>query len=327
MHARHPLRRVAALVLALFAATQAVPAVAGPDRPFVAVGSGMTAGVYWPVAQAICDLVNKAEGADGVWCSVEATPGSVYNLDALLAGELDFAIVQADNHYAAWNGEGRFEGHKVEDLRSVLSLYPEALTILAARDSGIKTFADLAGKRVNIGNAGSGTRATWEEVSERLGVPTRALGSVSELPAAAAAEQLCSGGIDASVLVVGHPSARVESQVRDCGATIVPIDGAVAEALIAARPYIIPTVIPAVLYGLPEDVVTFGGRATLVTRADVPDDIVAVIAKATLANFPVLKAKHPVLAGLRPTEMLTQSLSAPLHPGAVNAYRDLSLTP
>jgi TRAP transporter TAXI family solute receptor len=327
MHREHPLRRVAALALALFAALPASPAVAGPDRPFVAVGSGMTSGVYWPVAQAICNLVNKAEGADGVWCSVEATPGSVYNLDALLSGELDFAIVQADNHHAAWNGEGRYEGHPAETLRSVLSLYPEALTVLAARDSGIRTFADLAGKRVNIGNAGSGTRATWEEVSERLGVPTRALGAVSELPAAAAADQLCSGGIDASVLVVGHPSARVESQVRDCGATIVPIDGTVAEGLIATEPYIVSTVIPAVLYGLPEDVATFGGRATLVTRADVPDDIVAVVAKATLANFPVLKEQHPVLAGLRPTEMLTQSLSAPLHPGAITAYRDLSLAP
>lgn len=318
----------ARLALAGFiAAGTLVPALAGADRDFLSVGTGMTGGVYFPVGAAICELVNKAAGADGLYCSPEATPGSVYNLEALGRGEIEFAVVQADNQSAAVHGEGPWAGAPMKELRSVLSLYPEAFTVLARRQAEIRSLSDLAGKRVNIGNPGSGSRATWDAVSEGLGISAKSLALATELAPGASYEELCSDGIDASVLVVGHPAPRVAEAIKDCDLVIVPADGPVVDRLVAAETYIVTTTIPAEDYGLSADVTTFGGRATLVTRADVPDATVEAVAKAVLANFPLLKEKHPVLAGLRPAEMISQSLTAPLHPGAIRAFTDLGLTP
>jgi TRAP transporter TAXI family solute receptor len=213
------------------------------------------------------------------------------------------------------------------DLRAVVSLYPEAFTVLARREAGIRTLSDLAGKRVNIGNPGSGSRATWDAVSEGLGVPTAALAAATELPPSSSFDELCEDGIDASVLVVGHPSPRVARAIRECDLVLVPADGPAIATLLQSQPHLVATTIPAATYGTAGDVPTFGGRATLVTRADVPAPVVEAVARAVMANIFTLRDMVPVMAMVRPAEMVTQSLTAPLHPGAVKAFQDLSLAP
>src|SRR6516162_7711467 len=143
--------------------------VLSADEVLVSIGTGDLHGVYYPVGKAICAIVNQDIRAHGIRCSPETTPGSVYNVDALRSGELDFAIVQSDVQYAAYNGRGVWLGYPFADLRSVMSLYPELVTVMARADSSIRNLPDLAGRRVSVGSRDSGTRATWDTIQAELG--------------------------------------------------------------------------------------------------------------------------------------------------------------
>jgi hypothetical protein len=312
------LLRAALLAAAAWPAT----ALAGPQ--YVSLGTGPISGLYYPTGQAICDIVNKAGSAGPLRCSIEATPGSVYNIEALRSGEEEFALVQSDVQFLASHGEGRWAGAPDGKLRAVMSLYPELLTLIARPDAGLASAGELAGKRVNIGAPGSGTRATWDVLKAALGISEKDLAETSELKPEAAAERLCANTLDASLLIVGHPSKLVESEIKACRLTLVPIDGAKIDALVTEKPYYVKGLIPGADYGLPADTPTFGGLTTLVTTADVPDDVVYALTMAIMQNLDKLR-HQPVLAGLDPQKMVTQSLTAPLHPGAERAFRELGL--
>ena len=246
-------------------------------------------GVYYPVGRALCAVVNEAVGSQGPRCSVEPTPGSVYNLDALESGELDFALVQADVQYEASAGRGRWNGRPLTNLRSVLSLYPELVTIVARPDARIASIDDLKGKRVNIGNAGSGIRTTWEVIEGAFGLKRSDLALAAELRSDATTDALCSNRIDANLMLLGHPSQFVAAQLAACGLILVGVRGPAIEKLVAERPYYVDAVIPASTYGTPTDILTFGGKAALVTVASVPDDVVYAVAKAVMSNLDVLR--------------------------------------
>jgi len=312
------------LAMALAIAASCLPAAALAAQPFVSLGTGPVSGLYYPTGQAICDVVNKGGSAAPLRCSIEATPGSVYNIEAVRSGEEEFALVQSDVQYFATTGEGRWKDQPVGKLRAVMSLYPELLTLIARPDARIAGVQDLAGKRVNIGAPGSGTRATWEVLKTALGIADTDLAEASEQKPEAAAERLCANELDASLLIVGHPSKLVDSEIRACGLTLVPIAGAKVEALLAAKPYYAKGVIKGADYGLAADTPSFGGLTTLVTSADVPDDEVYALTMAIMQNLDKLR-HQPALAGLDPQKMATQSLTAPLHPGAERAFRELGL--
>lgn len=300
------------------------PAAAVAAQTYVSLGTGPVSGLYYPTGQAICDVLNKAGSASALRCSVEATPGSVYNIEAVESGEEEFALVQSDVQYFATAGEGRWNGKPVTRLRAVMSLYPELLTLIARPDARIASAQELAGKRVNIGAPGSGTRATWDVLKEALGITEKDLAESSEQKPEAAAERLCANTLDASLLIVGHPSKLVDSELRACRLTLVPIDGPRIDALVAEKPYYVKGVIPGADYGLAADTPTFGGLTTLVTSADVPDDVVYALTLDIMQNIDRLR-HQPRLAGLDPQKMVTQSLTAPLHPGAERAFRELGL--
>ena len=295
------------------------------EPAFVSMGTGPVSGLYYPTGRAICEAVNAAVGKSVLRCSVEATPGSVYNVEALASGEVEFALVQSDVQFFAVNGEIRWQGRPVDKLRSVMSLYPELLTIVARPDAGISGIEGLKGKRVNIGAPGSGTRATWDQLEVSLGMTRKDLAEATELKPEAAAERLCANKLDASLLIVGHPSKMVESELAACGLTLVAVSGPKIDKLVATRPYYVGASIPAAMYGLPGDISTFGGKTTLLTSADVPDDIVYELTKSVMDSLEKLKIQQPSLAGLKPSDMVQQSLIAPLHPGAARAYRELGL--
>jgi TRAP transporter TAXI family solute receptor len=318
-----------AILLVIAILTNVAAVVAAPARAaaevFASVGTGELNGVYYPVGKAICQIVNRDLSTHGVRCSPEATPGSVYNISAIQSGEVEFAIVQSDVHFAAYKGEGAWIGRPFVGLRSVLSLYPELVTVMARADLHIQDLAGLAGRRVNVGSRGTGTHATWDAIEAELGWRDEERIRPVEMRADATASALCSGLIDASMLIVGHPSPLVKTQQADCAVNFVAINGPAIDKLLHYRLYYQRGTIPADLYGIAADVPTFGGRATLVTSASVDPRVVAVIAKAMLVHVADLRTLHPALARLRQRDMIIDGLTAPLHPGAEQVYKELGL--
>jgi TRAP transporter TAXI family solute receptor len=316
---------VAALTTILFGVAVVPPAARAGEEVFASVGTGELNGVYYPVGKAICEIVNRDLSIDGVRCSPEATPGSVYNIHAIQSGELEFGIVQADVNFNAYKGEGAWVGKPFLDLRSVLSLYPELVTVLARADSHIQDLADLAGRQVNVGSKGTGIRATWDAIEEELGWRDKERVRPVGMRADATTSALCNGAIDANMLIVGHPSPLVKAQQAACAINLVAITGPAIDKLLHKHLYYQRETIPADIYGLPADVPTFGGRATLVTSASVDTRVVAVVAKEVLGHLAELRTLHPALARLRPSQMVTDGLTAPLHPGAEQVYRQMGL--
>jgi TRAP transporter TAXI family solute receptor len=291
---------------------------------FVSVGTGETKGLYYPVAQAICRIVGPDLREQGMRCSPEATPGSVYNVGRVLSGELELAIVQSDVQSEASKGTGAWSGKPASDLRSVLSLYPELVTVVARAGANIHGLSDLAGKRVNVGHQGSGTRATWSTIAGQLGRSEASQINLWDLRADETTAALCSGAVDANLLIVGHPSPLVASQLSACPTNLVAIAGPAVARLVGAYPFYVPGTIPAKPYGLGADIPTFGSRATLITSASTDAHVVGAVTKAMLTHVPELRSAHPVLSGLT-TEDMTQGLTAPLHPAAAAVYKELGL--
>ncbi|HKJ94267.1 MAG TPA: TAXI family TRAP transporter solute-binding subunit, partial [Gammaproteobacteria bacterium] len=260
-------------------------------------------------------------------CSVESTGGSIYNLNALRQGELDFGIAQSDWQYHAYNGDSKFSDQgPFKKLRAVFSLHPEPFTVVARADSGIKNFKDLKGKRVNVGNPGSGQRATMEVLMDTMGWTMDDFKLASELKSSEQSSALCDNKIDAFVFSVGHPSGSIKEATTSCDAVLVNVDNDTVRELVKEKPYYSMATIPGGMYrGNPNDTTTFGVRATFVTTADVPDKVVYTVVKSVFENFDDFKSLHPAFAVLKKDEMIKEALSAPLHEGAKKYYEEAGL--
>jgi hypothetical protein len=320
--------KLAVTMMSCFAfALTAIPQFAQADQTFVTIGTGGVTGVYYPTGGAICRLVNQGKKEHGIRCSVESTGGSVYNLNAIAGGELDMGVAQSDWQYHAYNGTSKFEEQGPnKDLRAVFSVHPEPFTVVARTDSGIKEFKDLKGKRVNIGNPGSGQRGTMEVVMEKFGWTTNDLKLASELKAAEQSSALCDNKVDAIVYVVGHPNGSIQEATTACDAVVVDVAGKEIDELIKNNSYYRTATIPGGMYrGTDEDTKTFGVGATFVSSAKVPADVIYQVVKAVFENFEDFKKLHPAFANLKKEEMIKDGLSAPLHDGAVKYYKEAGL--
>ncbi len=306
------------------AALASMLAPAAFAEEFITIGTGGVTGVYYPTGGAICRLVNKGRREHGIRCSVESTGGSVYNINTIREGELEFGVAQSDWQYHAYNGTSKFEdAGAFEDLRAVFSIHPEPFTVVARADAGITNFSDLEGKRVNIGNPGSGQRGTIEVLLEAMGWSTDSFALATELKASEQSAALCDNQIDAMVYTVGHPSGSIQEATTSCDSVLVTVDGPAVEGLINDNDYYRSATIPGGMYrGNPDDVATFGVGATLVTSATVSDDAVYALVSAVFENFEDFKKLHPAFAHLDPQEMASAGLSAPLHDGAARYYRE-----
>jgi uncharacterized protein len=310
---------------ALLAGTAALFAgSAQAQQKFVTIGTGGVTGVYYAVGGAICRLMNKDRKAHGIRCSVESTGGSAYNVNTIRAGDLDFGLAQSDVQFAAAKGVGGFkDSGAFAELRAVFSVHPEPFTVLARKEVNAATFQDLKGKRVNVGNPGSGTRASMEELLAALGWTLADFSLASELKADEHGPALCDNKIDAFFYGVGHPSANIQDPTTTCGAKLVSITGPAVDKLVAERPYYAKAVIKGGLYNNnPQDTQTYGVLATMVTSAKVPEETVYQLVKATFENFNEFKSLHPAFANLDPQKMVKDGLSAPLHPGAERYYKE-----
>ncbi|MGI9306724.1 MAG: TAXI family TRAP transporter solute-binding subunit, partial [Gammaproteobacteria bacterium] len=281
-------------------------------------------GVYYPTGGAICRLVNKGRKEHGVRCSAESTGGSVYNINTIRENELDFGVAQSDWQYHAYHGTSKFEERGAfSKLRAVFSVHAEPFTVVARRDSGVRTFDDLKGKRVNIGNPGSGQRGTMEVVMEAKGWSKSDFAVASELKAAEQSQALCDNKIDAMIYTVGHPSGSIKEATTSCDSVLVEVGGAAVDKLVGDNDYYRSAVIPGGMYrGNDNDTKTFGVGATFVSSADVPDNVVYEVVRAVFENFDAFRKLHPAFANLQESEMISDGLSAPLHPGAAKYYKE-----
>lgn len=300
----------------------------GVARPIqaeeIAIGTASRAGVYFQVGQAICRLLNAETAQHGVVCKALPTDGSIDNLRQIRAAKRQLGIVQSDWQYHAVNGTGTFEAVGPDtDLRALFSVHGESFTVVARRDAGIESLDDLKGKRVNIGNPGSGQRATLEVLMAAKGWDKNVFSLANELSASEQSLALCHDRVQAMVYVVGHPNASVAQAVNLCDALIVPVTGPVVDRLLADNPYYARTQVPGGAYkGNPKPVGTFGVKATVVASTRLSPDTAYLLVKTVFENLDDFKKQHPAFANLETADMIKDGLSAPLHDGALRYYRE-----
>lgn len=295
---------------------------------FVTIGTGSITGVYYPTGGAIGRMVNAKLDKYKVRVTVESTAGSVYNINAVLRGDLELGVVQSDRQYQAVNGLFEWEGEgRQSDLRAVFSIHPESITLVAAQNSGIDSVSDLRGKRVNLGNQGSGQLQNSKDVIAAFGINEDEI-EAQYAKAAEAPGLLQNGQIDAFFYTVGHPSVNIkEATSGKINVIILPIDGPEVDAMVVKFPYYALSLIPQKEY--PEalnsdDIPSVGVKATLVTSKKLPQDVVYAITKEVFENFEAFKALHPAYQVLTVESMLS-GLSAPIHQGALKYYREAGL--
>ncbi|MCC6194691.1 MAG: TAXI family TRAP transporter solute-binding subunit [Burkholderiales bacterium] len=317
------MKRVVAIVAWLALSCAAAPATAASRT--LTLGTAGAMGVYHPIGGAICRMVNVTRKAHRLRCSVEPSDGSVANIRGVLAGDLDLGIAQSDVQYYAQKGEGPFKDTPQAKLRALFSVYPELVTLVAREDANIGSVADLEGKRVGVGPAGSGTRATAQVLLAAFGLSSGDLKAAVELKFIEYPPALCGNKVDAFVLVAGHPNPAVHEAANSCATRIVPVAGPPVDALLKERPYYAKARIPARMYkGTDTAQPTFGTMASVVVSADMPDDVAYAIAKAVFDNFEDFRKLHPALASLTREEALKGNV-APLHPGAVKYFKEAGL--
>jgi len=298
------------------------PAVAA-EHSFV-IGTAPVAGVYFPAGGAICRLFNAKRAEEDPRCLVESTSGSSENLKRLAAGELDFVLLQSDWQYHAYLGTGGLGSDPpFTDLRAIFSLHAQPLTIVAGRESGITVLADLKGKRVNFGRIGTAARTAAEVLIQSLGWSDQDFAEVMDLDIDQQVEALCAGLIDAFILPSSHPNGVIAAATEGCLARLVSVEGEAVDRLLENWPYFAPAVIPGGTYrGNPEDVRSFGVRATFVTRADQPTELVYLLVESVFSQLEDLKKQHPAFAQLSREAMVALANTAPLHEGALIYYRE-----
>lgn len=319
-------RFVSALALGALFAVPAFDGAHAAENEFVTIGTGGITGVYYPVGGAICRLVNKGRKAHGIRCTVESTGASVFNVNAIRSGDLSLGIVQSDTQSYAYNGTQQFEkAGPDKDLRALFSLQSEAFTLVARKDANINTFEDLVGKRMNLGDPGSGNRNTLELLMKEYGWTEKTYKLATDLKPAEMAGALCDNKIDAYVYVVGHPNGSIQEAATTCDSHVVPVSGDKVTEFMKKYPFYPEATIKGGMYkGTDADVITFGPRATLMTSAKLPDETAYQITKAIFENLDEFKKLHPALELLTPQNML-EGNSVPFHPGAEKYFKEAGL--
>jgi len=296
-----------------------------PKLTHITIGTGGLTGVYYPTGQAIAKMINQKTDQHAIKALSESTAGSVYNINNLVEGEMEFAIAQSDRAYQAWTGEKEWKKlGPQKKLRSLFALHAETLTLIASKESGIVRIQDLKGKRVNLGNLGSGQLGNAEDALRAFGISLKEI-QAEYVKALEAPSLLQDGRLDAFFFMVGHPNGNIKEATNGRNPVkIIPITGPEVDLLILHRPYYSRSSVPMHHYPKAlnqEEVRSFGVRANLLSSESVSEDLAYQLTKAVFSNLKEFKKLHPALGGLSQESML-EGLSAPLHPGAIKYYQE-----
>ena len=308
----------------------AAPAMLQAETEFVTIGSGDFTGVYFPTGLAIAKMINKKRSQSGIRATVESTSGSVFNINTIMAGYLEFGLAQSDIQYQAVKGmtEWSKKGPQNE-LRAVFSIHHESVCLVAAVDADINTITDLKGKKVNLGNPGSGQYQNALDALKAVGISPENDIDAEKVKASEAPVLLQEKRIDAFFCTVGHPSKTLQNATTgERKVRFIPIVGSGIDQLVAEQNYYTKTTVPITQFypGAQNsaDVKTFGVIATLCTSSTIPDHVVYNITKEVFDNFAEFKGQHPALGDLTKEDMLN-GLTAPVHPGARKYFKEVGL--
>lgn len=294
---------------------------------YITIDSGDVNAIYYPTAGAICRFVNRGRKDHGIRCTAEPTGGSVFNINAIRNNTAAFGLAQADWQFHAYNATGFFADQKpFRELRSVFSLYTQAFLIAVKKDSNIKTIDDIVGKRINMGPKLSGTNLTMEDILKLKNLSDHDFASVTYLTLSEQPKALCQNKIDAMVYFAANPNPVVQEATTECPVRIIAIEKSLIDKLIKENQFYTPTIIPGGMYaGNPNNIETFGVKATLLTTDKVSSEVVYNLTKAVFSNFDNFKTLHPVFYTLKKEEMVKQGNYAPLHPGAIRYFKEAGL--
>lgn len=297
------------------------------DDKLIVIGTGAVTGVYYPAGSAICRLINKDRKKLDLKCAVESTAGSVYNLNALKNANLELAIVQSDWQEHALNGTAYFaKNGAIENLRHIMALHSEAFTIITQKSSKINKLDDLKGTIINVGPEGSGARATMEDLMKAKGWTKNDFKSLAEYKPSEQARMLCDGRVDAIILLTGHPSSSMQDITSTCETKIIEANDDVIIRLVSGNPELANIVIPGGMYvGIPNDIQTFGVRATLVTTSEMSEDTIYKVTKTVFENIDSFKMLHPIFADLEKKKMAKEGRTAPYHEGALRYFKEAGI--
>ncbi len=289
---------------------------------FITIGTGSITGVYYPTGGAICKIINKLQKTTKIKCSVKSTNGSVYNVNAIHTGKLDFGLSQSDTAYQAYHGIGKFKNKPIKELRSIMAIYPELLTLVVRQDSDIRKLIDIKGKKINIDVPGSGTRMTTQIVMKAVGLSNKDLSFASQMRPNKDPILLKKHKIDGYFAVFGHPAKNVEDAANTVAIDLIPIDGSKINALYKKYPYYTRGVISGTLYkGVNHDTPSIGVKALLVTSSKVSKKLVYTLTKAILEHFKAFKKLQPAYKTITKKSLL-KGLSIPQDKGAIKAFKE-----
>lgn len=328
-----PPRCLVALALVLVPALAQAQARPGftlqpaPRAEGIVVATGPLTGVYYQLGNALCDSLRQAIA--GVACRARDSAGSVANVDMLRAGEASFAVIQADVQAAALAGDPRFKDPKAfPELRAIMALHGEALTVTVREADPIRALDDLKRRRLSLGLAGSGDRATTDRLLQLLGWSVADLGEARAITPVLLSRALCNGEVDATFNVIGHPNNFVLDLATRCRVRFLPLSREAIERLSTQAPYFVAIDVPSDTYPTQGVAVsTIGVRATLVTHAAQDEAHVHALTRALVENLPAFSTRHPALRGLKREDLARGGMTAPLHPGAQRYYREAGLLP
>lgn len=331
---------MAVLVVAMMAATSATDA-AGRDQEikFFRIGTGSTGGSYFPVGGLIANAISNPPGSlecdrggscgvPGLIATAIATQGSIENVRAVSDGELDMALTQATVAYYAQFGEGPFADRgPLINLRAVANLFPEAVQLVARRDSDIESVRDLKGKRVSLGELESGTLVISDIVLGGYG-----LGRTDLMPSfervGTAGDMLVAGALDAFFTVNGYPMTAIAQTAESIPIRLVQIRGSEADRIRKTYPFLGADVIPTETYAGVGGTVTLKVGALLVVSSSASDELIYEITRALWhpRNRKLLDTGYPLGKRIELHKAL-DGIAIPLHPGADRFYREAGLTP
>ncbi|MFQ5657514.1 MAG: TAXI family TRAP transporter solute-binding subunit [Candidatus Methylomirabilales bacterium] len=311
---------VLAIVVAAGIAGSASPVSAA--RKFLVIGGASEAGIYYQVALGVCKLVNEKLGNKGYTCIGRPSLGSVFNIKAIQRGLLNFGVAQSDRNWQAYNGEADWTRRPYEGLRSVFSIHAETVMLVARADTGITSVDGLRGKRVNIGNPGSGHRGNAEDILRIYGIDQNRDITARGLTAQRATGAFVKDKIDAFFYTVGNPWKSGQKLANRVKIRMIPIDAPGIKQFAADHPYYVITAIPGGMYnGVDKDVPTYAVKATLVTNQKESEEVVYNLVKTVFDNLDGFRKMNPAFASVQPQDML-KGLSAPLHAGAIRYYKE-----
>ena len=316
------------LILGIFISIFLLSGCGEEETRFVTIGTGGVTGVYYPTGGAISRMINKKFEEYKIKATVESTSGSVFNINAVLNGDLEFGVAQSDRQYQAYNGLAEWsKSGKQKDLRSVFSIHPESITLIASKESGIKAISDLKGKRINLGNPGSGQLQNSKDVLEAAGLSEKDI-NAEYVKAVEAPGLMQDERLDGFFYTVGHPNGNIkEATSGRIKVSIISVKGEGVDQMLEKYSYYARSIIPQSFYPNAlnkEDIETIGVKATFVASRKLDKNIAYAVTKEVFENLEEFKALHPAYKVLKKEDML-KGLSAPIHKGALKYYKEAGL--